>query len=238
MIRTLLLFLGLAALAMPAAAAERRYSVTDFDRVVVEGPYVVRLTVGGPSSAVATGPQLGIDRLLVDVSGTTLRIRRNRNAWGGPMGQAGAQAGIVEVALSTRNLRSVRVVGPGRVELSGARGLQLDLILEGSGEIRATGLDVDNLALGLRGSGRLALAGRAGTVRGDFQGTGEVEASALTAENVTLGSTLLGPVVLNANRTARITNNGLGEVTVGGRPACTLTGPGASQVRCGEPTGR
>ena len=230
MIRTLLLFFAAAALAAPAAAAERRYSVTDFDRVVVEGPYIVRLTTGRPSSAVATGPQLGIDRILLDVSGTTLRVRRNRNAWGGS--QTG-QAGVVEVTLTTRNLRSARVVGPGRLEIAGGGGIQLDLILEGSGEIRATGLAADNLALGLRGSGRIAVAGRAGTLRGDFQGTGDIDAAGLAADNAVISSTTVGTVALAASRTARVTNNGLGEVNVRGRPACTVTGPGAAQVSCG-----
>lgn len=230
MIRTMLLFLGLVALAAPAAAAERRYSVTDFDRVVVEGPYIVRLATGRPSSAVASGSQAGIDRILVDVSGTTLRVRHNRNAWGGaPSGQPG----VVEVTLATRNLRSARVIGPGRLEIAGATGLRVDLTLEGSGEIRATGVDADNLALGLRGSGRLHVAGRAGALRGDFQGTGDVDASALAAENAVISSTSVGQVVLSAARSARVTNNGLGEVTVLGRPACTITGLGASQVRCG-----
>ena len=36
---------------LPAAAAERRFAVTDFDRVVVEGPYQVRLATGRTTSA-------------------------------------------------------------------------------------------------------------------------------------------------------------------------------------------
>lgn len=235
MIRILLTFLGFAMLAAPAAAAERRYSVTDFDRVVVEGPYIVRLTTGRSSSAVASGPQAGIDRILVDVSGTTLRVRRNRNAWGAS--QSG-QPGVVEITLATRNLRSARVIGPGRLEIDGAEGMRVDLTLEGSGEIRAANIAADNLSLGLLGSGRIEVAGRARNLRGDFQGTGNVDASALAAEDAIVSSTTVGPVILNAARTARVTNNGLGDVTILGRAACTLTGPGAAQVSCGATDGR
>ena len=78
-----LALLCLALVAAPASAAERRYSVTDFDRIEVDGPYVVRLTTGRASAAVATGPQGGLDRLTVEVSGQTLRIRRNRSGWTG-----------------------------------------------------------------------------------------------------------------------------------------------------------
>jgi hypothetical protein len=44
--RTIAVLLAFA-LALPAAAAERRYPITDFDRIVVEGPFIVRLTTGG-----------------------------------------------------------------------------------------------------------------------------------------------------------------------------------------------
>ena len=49
MIRTLPALLAVALLAAPALAAERRYSVTDFERIEVDGPYVVRLTTGRAS---------------------------------------------------------------------------------------------------------------------------------------------------------------------------------------------
>ena len=82
----ILLAIAALALSAPAAAAERRYPVTDFDRVVVEGPYIVRLTAGPSSSATARGTQAALDRATIDVTGTTLRIRRNRSYWGGTPG--------------------------------------------------------------------------------------------------------------------------------------------------------
>src|SRR5688572_18477850 len=94
-----LVLLCLALIAAPAGAAERRYSVTDFDRIEVDGPYVVRLTTGRPSAVVATGPQAAIDRLTIDTSGQTLRIRRNRSGW---TGNAGGQQGQVEIVVTTR----------------------------------------------------------------------------------------------------------------------------------------
>ena len=45
MIRIIALSLALLAFAAPASAADRRYSVTDFDRVIVEGAYQVHLVV-------------------------------------------------------------------------------------------------------------------------------------------------------------------------------------------------
>lgn len=79
--------LALAALAAAAPAAERRHTVTDFDRVHVEGPFEVTLATGRPSSAVVSGSPAAIERVSIEVQGRVLRIRPNRSAWGGYPGE-------------------------------------------------------------------------------------------------------------------------------------------------------
>ena len=229
MIRTL----ALAAAAFTASAAhggDRRYAVGDFDRVIVEGPYAVTLTVGPPSSAIGRGSSQALEAVTVDVQGTTLRIRRNRSAWGGTPGRAPEPATI---ALTTRNLRLARVIGAGSLDLSGARGLRVDLSVEGSGLLRGRALAADTLAIGLRGSGSFELAGNAKVVTADLQGSGSVDAGALTTETATILAATSGNVSLSARRAAKVTANGLGEIVVTGTPACTISGPAAAQVRCG-----
>ena len=231
MVRIMLALLALAAAAMPAHAIDRRYPVNDFDRVVIEGPYAVRLAVGPPSSATATGTREALDRLSVEVQGQTLRIRRNRSGWGGT---PGADSGLVTIMIATRTLRSARLIGPATLEVSGARGLNLLFSVEGSGRLRAAGVDADTLALGLLGSGTLEIAGTADVLRGDFQGTGNVEGRGLAAGNATVTTNTAGIVALTVNGPAAITANGLGEVTILGNAICTLNGPGTDQVRCGR----
>lgn len=230
MIRIMLALLGIAALAAPAAAADRRYAVGDFDRMIVEGPYAVRLVLGAPSSAIASGTTDALDRVTIDVQGQTLRIRRNRQAWGG---RPGADAGPVTIRLATRNLRSARLIGPALLEVDGVRGLNVELSVEGSGRIRAANVAADNLSLALLGSGGLDVAGTAKALRGDFQGTGNVEAARLIAQNATIRTTSVGTIALTVNGPASVTANGLGDVAILGRAACTVTGLGAAQVRCG-----
>lgn len=229
MIRIMLAFAGLAAAAAPAAAADRRYSVTDFDRVIVEGPYVVHLAVGRPASAVVSGTREGIDRVTIDVQSQTLRIRRNRSAWGG---MPGADTGPVTIALATRGLRSVRLIGPAALDVEGARGLNVEFTVEGSGTLSATGVAADNLSLGLLGSGRLEVSGLARSLRADFQGTGDVEAPRLIAQNATVTTTTAGTIAVTVNGPVTVNANGLGAVNIFGRAVCTVAGPGADQVRC------
>ena len=231
MIRTLLALVALALAAAPAAAAERRYSVADFDRIVVEGPYIVRLTTRRPTSARASGSQAALERVLIDTSGQTLRIRRNRSYWGG---NPGTQEGPLTIELTTRTLRSVRLVGPARVEVDKVEGQRVDLIVEGSGQLEAAAVEADNLSIGMLGSGRMILAGTAERLDANLQGTGELDASALRADQATLTAATLGNVSLGVDRAVTVNALGLGGIAISGRPACTIRGPNATQVRCGS----
>jgi hypothetical protein len=230
MLRTLsfliLLLLGIGT----AAAGDRRYSVTDFDRVLVEGPYAVRLTVGRPSSAVATGSTQALEAVTIDVQGTTLRIRRNANAWGGYPGRPIEPATIM---LTTRNLRSARLAGTGSIAVAGARGLQVEFSVEGSGKLSASALTADNLGLVVRGSGSIELAGTAKSLQANVQGAGSLLASALTTETATIAAATSGDILLTARRAATVTAHGLGRTEITGTAACTLSGTHAGEVRCG-----
>ena len=225
-----LVLLCLALLAAPADAVDRRYSVTDFDRIEIDGPYIVRLTTGRPSAVVATGPQGSIDRLTVDTSGQTLRIRRNRNSWAG---NAGGQQGQVEIVVTTRTLRSARLIGPARLSADRLTGQRTSLSVEGSGELIVAAVATDDLTLRLVGSGRMEVAGRTARLNALFEGSGNVEAARLLAQDAVVTTTSFGTAALAAARTAQITANGRGEVTVTGRPACTVRGANADLVRCG-----
>ena len=230
MIRLALALLSLLALGAPARAADRPWPVADFDRLVVEGPYRVHLVVGRPTTARASGTRLGLERVSIESNGQTLRIRPQRNVWGA---EAGADPGPVTIELTTRTLRSARLLGPATLDVEGAGGLNVDFMVEGSGTLRASRVAADTLSLGLLGAGSLEVAGTAKTLRGQFQGTGNVSAATLAAEAATITTNTVGNVALQVNGRAEISAYGLGAVTVGGRPACVLSGPGVAQVRCG-----
>jgi hypothetical protein len=227
--RTMFVFAALCA--APATAAERNYSVTDFDRVQVEGPYAVQLVTGRSSSAKASGSQQALDRVSVEVQGRTLKVRANRSAWGG---YPGAAIGTVTITLSTRSLRAATLLGPGSLKLTGGKALALELALSGSGRIDATGIDADTLRIGLLGSGAMTLAGKAKQLRATVQGSGNLDASALASDDAQLGAATTGTVTIAARRTAKVSATGQGSVEVIGAPSCTLTGATASRVKCGK----
>jgi hypothetical protein len=223
--------LALLALASPAAAAERRFMVTDFDRVQVEGPFEVILTTGRPSSAVASGSPQALDRVSIDVQGRTLRVRPNRSAWGGYPGQVAG--GTVRILVSTRDLAAAAVAGAGSLAIDRAGGLRLALNVTGSGRITLAAVQADQLILGLTGSGRITLAGKAKTLRASIQGTGDLDGASFRADDADIVTDTAGMVAFTAVRSAKVRANGIGAVEIGGSPACTVTGLGGGNVRCG-----
>jgi hypothetical protein len=218
---------------VPAKAAERNFMVVDFDKVRVDGPFRVELVTGGPSLAIATGPQAALDRVSMEVQGTTLHIRPNRSAWGGNMRDA---TGPIAIRIATRTLRSATVTGGGALGIKGAKNLRIDLILTGSGRIDVAGVDADLLAITLIGSGKIGLAGKARQVRASVEGTGDLDGAGLRADDVDIGANTAGMIAITAVRTAKVRSGGSGEVAISGSPACTITGLAAGNVRCG--TGR
>lgn len=224
-----------AAFASPANAAERRYSVTDFDRVVVEGPFTVRLATGRSSSATATGSQEALDRVSVEVQGRTLRIRPNRSAWGG---YPGAAVRPVAIEIATRDLRAASVNGAGSLAVDRAGGLRLDLTVEGAGRIAAPALSADVLVVSTIGSGRLELGGTARELRASVHGWADLDATALKAQGASIVTDSAGRVAVTVERQATVTASGIGEVDIVGTPACTVRGLSAAQVRCGRANDR
>ena len=231
MIRTLsLAFLALAA--VPANAAERRYPVTDFDRVQIDGPYQVTLVSGVPAGARAEGSAEALDRISIEVLGTTLRVRPNRSAWGG---YPGDRTGPVRIFLGTRALRAAAVTGSGSLEADRARGLRVDVSVSGSGRVGVAAVEADNLVVGLLGAGRIALAGRTKQLKATIQGSGDLAAAGLKADDAQITADTAGRVALTVERTVKLKLRGTGDVEIAGNASCTIEGEGSGRLVCGRP---
>ena len=184
--------------AAPAAAAERGYSVTSFDRVRVEGPFEVVLTTGKAVSARASGSAEAIERLSLRVEGRTMLIRPGLSAWGGyPGKQSGPPriltvegSGQISVGALDADNASLAVAGSGAIEAAG-RGKQASAVARGTAEIRAAGLAVSDLTLASESAGAVTMnASRSARVSVMGPGPVTVEGNA-ACEVKKLGS---GPV--------------------------------------------
>ncbi|WP_374135766.1 head GIN domain-containing protein [Sphingomonas sp.] len=225
-----LILLALAFGAIGAAPGpERRYSVTSFDRIRVDGPIDVEVRTGTAPMAMATGDAAALDGLLLKVDGQTLTVRR-RIALSGAR-DAGPRRPVI-VTLGTPVLRGVAVNAGGRVTADRMVAQRIDLAVNGSGTLSVAGVAADNLVATITGAGTMTLAGKAGRARYLITGPGSYAASALIANDLFVSTDGPGEVAVAARYTADIVANGLGSVTVAGSPACRVKATGGGAVVC------
>lgn len=233
MIRLLLAAPALLILSSPADAAQRRYVVSDYDRVRIDGPFDVRLTTRQAPGATADGSPHATDGLDIRVEGTTLIVRAGNSGWGEQPARGAADAPVI--TLTTRDLRGAVVIGGGRLTIDGRVGApRVDLQVSGAGELAVGALDTDQLVVTLLGDGTMTLAGRAGRARLSSSGAGTIAAAGLLSGDLVVRLDGNGRIGASARYTADVTTTGLGAATIYGKPACRTRAVAGGPISCGK----
>lgn len=215
--------------ATPVAAAERTYSVADFERIRVVGPFRVNVIADRMTVARGSGSADALDRVRLDVQGRTLFVRMDRSNFSG-MDLKGPPATLT---IRAPMLREASLAGSGSLSLTGMKGLRVSLVVEGSGTLSADGIKADRLDVGVIGTGTITLVGKARSASVTGRGAGAVKAAELVVDDLAINWESASDGIFAATRTAKVTSIGTGNVTVSGKPACTVTNAGNGQVICG-----
>lgn len=224
--------IALAMLAVPAQAERRGLSLTAFDRIIVNGPFVVRVSTTRAGADYIEGDARAINQISAQIIGRTLTIRRDVSGnWGGFPGEGGG--GAATLYLTTPNLEQATVIGTGDLEIDRMEGQRVMANLGGNGRLAITGIEADSLVLSLTGAGMIEAGGHAETGRITVQGAGTVSAQPLTIENLTVNLNGPGTIDITADREAEVIASGNGNVTVHGNAACTDRSVGSGAVQCG-----
>lgn len=223
----ILAFFLIAAVASPLAAANRNYSVTDFNRIKVDGPFAVTLTSDVAPFARASGSVRALDRLSMRVEGRTLIIRTDRSAWGGSPGE---DHGPVTIAVGTHGIEQATLSGPGALAIDRVEGLDFSLASFGSGAASIGTVAADRLRIFAQGAGSIRVAGIAKRLDLSLEGPGLVDASALGAKDATL--TALGPATIRAtvSNSVKLVASGTATIALEGEAACERKISGAAIV--------
>jgi hypothetical protein len=217
--------------AAPAHAAERSYSVTDFDRIRVIGPYIVEVETGKGPSARASGPLRALDALKVEVTGRMLTIRAGSGGWGGWPGE---KVAAPRIRVTVPMVRGIALDGPGTLSITTVRSPRVSIAAQGSGSVKVARVETDRLDLGLAGDTRMELVGTARDATISATGASTLVAPALRISDLTLTWQSSGDAALTVARAAKVTATGPGDVIVAGSPACTVNAMGAGRVACGK----
>lgn len=228
--RHIYIFLSLAC-ATPALAAERTLSLTDFDRIHVEGGFIVDVRTGAATTGRIIGTRAAIDAASVEVQGRQLTIRRNRATWGSPSGQVPPAATI---RLTLPALSNIWVSGPAKVSVDRMKGLRVAASLDGPGSLAIAAVAADRMDVGAVGAGTLTIAGTVATLNALVRGEGTFDGARLVVSDLKLTSESAGVVTLAVKRAANVTMSGNGAVTILGSPACTVKNVGSGTVSCGS----
>lgn len=218
-------------LAAPAGSAIRNFGVTSFDRIRVDGPYRVVLSVGVAPFARASGSPSALDDVSIDVQGRTLIVHPDRSSWGGSADQ---DKGPVEIHVGTHELTQAWLNGSGSLEIDQVSGLKFDLSVQGSGAAHIGQADVDQLSVGVGGTAAAILAGRAGKMMATVRGVSSLDAGKLSTKDAVIGAEGAATVKANVTNSAKVDGSGPAMVTLTGNPACTVTLVGSASVSgCG-----
>lgn len=217
--------------AVPAVAAERGVTVTDFDRLRVDGGFTVEVHTGVAASARIIGTAAAIEATSIVVQGRQLSVRRNRQAWGGYPGQ---EVPAATVRITVPALANVWVSGPAKVSVDRMKGLRVSASLEGPGSLTIAALAADRMDIGTLGSGTVILAGNVGNLTATVRGAGTFDAAKLTVADLKLNSESAGDVTVTVKRAADVTMTAAGRVSILGNPACTVRNIGSGTVSCGS----
>lgn len=225
---------GCGAVPSTADAAERRFTLSAFDKVRIEGDVAVEITSDSAPFAMASGDPRALEALSVKVQGGTLYIRRARSAaLTERRNRKAVPDALPLVRLNARAVQSLTVLGHGSARIDRLAGMRPSATMDGNGSVEIGSVTADAMAINVNGSGSLKVGGTAGSARAVMLGEGAIEAGGLT-----LGALYFfgeGPVRarLAVNGPARIAVKGDADVEISGTPVCTIRQSGINAILCG-----
>jgi hypothetical protein len=232
MYRTLALAaFALSTAATPAFAADRGFSIGNFEKLRVDGPYTVRVHTGSRVSVSAHGPQRKLERLQVELRDGTLVISTEKSAFNLGWGMGEHEEVVVNITVPMLTAASLN--GSGDVSIDRIKTPAFETALVGSGDLVINRIDTGRLSAVLTGSGDLSLTGHAQRAETIVRGSGDLKAGMLSADAVNASVTGAGDLTVGTACPARVNLVGSGDVSIGGHPKCTISKHGSGDVRCG-----
>jgi hypothetical protein len=213
--------------ASPALAAERRFPVTGFEKVVLSGSPDVDVRVGPAPSVVATGEAADLDRLDIKVENGALVIGTKPGSW-----SWSSRKGVY-IAVTTPAISAATISGSGDMKVDRVKGGPFAGRVSGSGDLTLPALSVTTLSLSISGSGTVTAAGTCSSGEIRVTGSGDVDAAGLTCGTLTAAVTGSGDVEARVTQTADLRVTGSGNITTAGGARCTTSTTGSGTIRCG-----
>ena len=185
----------------------------------------VDIQTGSTFAVRASGDAAAIDRLVITVDGSTLKIGA-KSDWGWN------NRGKARVTVTLPRLVGVRVSGSADITADRGVGPSFAAEISGSGNVRIAALNADEVRADVSGSGNFTAAGRCSKFAVKVTGSGAVDTTALQCATADVRVSGSGDVSAFASQAATVAVRGSGDVRITGGGRCTSTTSGSGTVQC------
>ena len=209
------------------SAADQRFSIGNYDELIVEGDIIVNLETGKAPSAKAQGPRDKLGALRVERQGTVLRIR----SVGLQSGQS--DKGPVTIAVTGRDIKRLALIGSGKINADTLNADTTRIELRGSGSIDVASLKSFRLVSMIAGNGRLNIA-KADVVNTELaiDGSANFISAGFVTQNLKLVHNGPASTLMTVSNNAEINNTGAGSITIEGNGTCNVRKAGSATINC------
>ncbi len=216
--------------AVAQEASETRALDERVVRVRLDGLLDLRVRQGDVPSLKISGEKRFVDKVTAVQTGDTLAL--DTEIHGARMGRPSLRAELV-----LPRLRELVSEGLGSSEISGFKGEELEITLDGAGSMKLVAeyrrlranlggvgsmhvwvANSDDVELDLHGAGYVTIGGRSRLLRASLGGLGGLNAQQFQADSVDIDLSGLGNATVNARTNANLNLSGMGSVTVYGKP--------------------
>lgn len=220
---------GAAAIAVPAWAATRTFTVTGFEKVASAGSFDVIVTTGKALSVRAEGDEAALDRLEVKVEDRTLKLGTKSRVWG----WGDTDMGKVRIYVTAPAITGAALAGSGDMKIDRLTGNDAKLRVAGSGDLTVGNVSTSALGISVAGSGNVTAAGRCSTASVSIAGSGDVSMPNLKCETISAKVAGSGNVEAFATGSGTVSVAGSGDVRIAGGAKCKVSKVGSGDVVCG-----
>ncbi len=184
-------------------------NVGSFSGVELEGIGNIILTQGSQSVEIETDSNLQ-DLIKTKIEDGNLVIYQDENI----------EPSKLEIYVSTPTISEIELNGSGSIICqSDLKGDELDIELDGSGDIRLAGVKYDELELELDGSGDVNIAGSLDYAKIELDGSGDIYMSECEIDEAKVELDGSGNISLKVMETIHAEINGSGDIKYTGNPS-------------------
>lgn len=213
--------------AAPAMAADQRFSIGNFEELIVEGDIQVNVQTGKAPSAIGSGPREKLNALRVERQGKVVRIRSNGFT------SASDKGGPLSVTITGRGIRRLALIGSGKITADTLDSENMRIDLRGSGTIEVASLKAFKLVTMLTGNGMLKIAkGEIFNSEVVMDGGVNFISAGLVSQNLKLVQSGPASTLLTVSKIAEINNSGTGSITIEGDGTCLVRKAGSGKINC------